>query len=287
MQMRFKALMLSAALIGAGRTIAADSTVIGWNNLGMHCMDPDYGVFALLPPFNTLEAQLLDGDGRLVIDPTDLRVTYEAVADPDGSRTATSLGKTNFWNFVEDLFGVALPADVGLAGSAMPGADNVPQPMTFDAARSLFVASGIPITPRDDAGHANSYPLMRVVARDDAGHELGTTDVVLPVSDELNCRACHISDGSAAAEPLAGWVHDPDPERDTRLNILQLHDDREAARRCINRRSPPGTAGAAASASGASPCSVPVAICPRHSPGSGMDGISPLTQAVHRRMASC
>src|SRR5258707_11912990 len=102
MQVRFKALLLSAALVCAGRP-AANATVIGWNNLGMHCMDPDYGVFALLPPFNTLEAQLVDGDGRLVTDATGLRVTYEAVADPDGSRTATSLGKTNFWNFAEDL----------------------------------------------------------------------------------------------------------------------------------------------------------------------------------------
>src|SRR5512144_468982 len=93
MQVRFKALLLSAALAGAGSAVAAEATVIGWNNLGMHCMDPDYGVFALLPPFNTLEAQLVDSDGNLVTDPTGLRVTYEAVADPDGSRTATSLGK--------------------------------------------------------------------------------------------------------------------------------------------------------------------------------------------------
>lgn len=285
MQVRFKALWLGAALVGAGS--AADATVIGWNNLGMHCMDPDYGVFALLPPFNTLEAQVVDGDGRLVTDPTGLRVTYEALADPDGSRTATSLGKTNFWNFVEKLFGVALPIDVGLAGSAMPGTDNVPQPMAFDDARSLFVASGIPITPHDDAGHLNSYPLMRVVARDDAGHELGTADVVLPVSEELNCRACHISDGSPAAQPLAGWVRDPDPERDTRLNILQLHDDREAARPLYQDALAAAgyTPGLFASAS----AGVPVLCARCHLsealPGSGLEGISPLTQAVHRRMA--
>ena len=60
MQVRYKALLLGAALVGAGSAIAADATVIGWNNLGMHCMDPDYGVFALLPPFNTLQAQLID-----------------------------------------------------------------------------------------------------------------------------------------------------------------------------------------------------------------------------------
>ena len=32
-----------------------------------------------------------------------------------------------------------------------------------------------------------------------------------------------------AARPAAGWVNDPDPQRDMRLNILRLHDDRQAA----------------------------------------------------------
>jgi len=27
-------------------------TVLGWNDLGMHCMDSDYSLFAILPPFN-------------------------------------------------------------------------------------------------------------------------------------------------------------------------------------------------------------------------------------------
>ena len=41
-------------------------TLIGWNNLGMHCMDEDYSVFSLLPPFNTIQAQLIDSNGSLV-----------------------------------------------------------------------------------------------------------------------------------------------------------------------------------------------------------------------------
>ena len=35
-------------------------TLVGWNNLGMHCMDADYAVFSLLPPYNTIHAQLID-----------------------------------------------------------------------------------------------------------------------------------------------------------------------------------------------------------------------------------
>ena len=37
---------------------------MGWNNLGMHCMDSDYSVFSILPPYNTINAQLIVG-GKL------------------------------------------------------------------------------------------------------------------------------------------------------------------------------------------------------------------------------
>ena len=33
---------------------AATATLLGWNNLGMHCMDSDYSVFSVLPPYNTV-----------------------------------------------------------------------------------------------------------------------------------------------------------------------------------------------------------------------------------------
>src|SRR5262249_45128075 len=151
----------------------------------------DYQVFALLPPYNTIAAQLIDPDGHLVAAPNGITVTYEAVADPDGSINRSSIGKTNFWTYVEALFGVAPAPDVGLAGNAMPGADNAPQPMAFDPAARWFLAEGMPITPHDDGGGINPYPLLRLVARDGGGAELARTDIVLPVSEEMNCRACH------------------------------------------------------------------------------------------------
>ncbi len=33
--------------------------VVSWNNLGMHCYDPDYSNLAILPPYNTLVAQVI------------------------------------------------------------------------------------------------------------------------------------------------------------------------------------------------------------------------------------
>ena len=52
---------------------------------------------------------------------------------------------------------------------------------------------------------------------------------MLPVSDEMDCRACHASGTQAAAKPAAGWVWDGIPERDFRLNILRLHDEKQFA----------------------------------------------------------
>ena len=74
---------------------AASATVLGWNNLGMHCMDSDYSVFSILPPYNTIEAQLIV-NGKLVTNGAGYTVTYEAVADPAGSINRSSIGKGNF-----------------------------------------------------------------------------------------------------------------------------------------------------------------------------------------------
>jgi hypothetical protein len=49
----------------AQQTPKAHWTVIAWNDLGMHCMDKDYSVFGILPPFNNLHVQLIDNTGKL------------------------------------------------------------------------------------------------------------------------------------------------------------------------------------------------------------------------------
>jgi hypothetical protein len=92
-----------------------------------------------------------------------------------------------------------------------------------------FRAEGIPISPYDDSLVKNPYPMMRMIAWNSANQPIATNDVVLPVSDEMDCRACHASGTQSAAQPAAGWVWDGLPERDFRLNILRLHDEREFA----------------------------------------------------------
>lgn len=221
-------LAVPALVASPAPPVLNDWTVVGWNDLGMHCMDSDYSVFSILPPFNNLCAQVVDDHGDLVDVPAGTTMTYRAISDPTGSITTTSAGKTNFWQHVLSLFGVGLAVDQGLAGNPMPGASNTPRPMTFVAAQKWFRAEGIPIAPTDDAGKPQSYPLMRVEVRDASGVVRGSTDVVLPVSSEMDCRACHASGAGAEARPAAGWVADPDLERDFRLNILRLHDEMQA-----------------------------------------------------------
>jgi hypothetical protein len=215
--------------------------LIGWNDLGMHCDDgADYSVFGVLPPYNTIHAHLIDSAGTLVVSPTGYTVTYQAIADPlTNTINTTSAIKTNFWKFVSYLFPALFPTpgiladDVGIAGSPMPGTGNTPRAMNWNTspADNTWVAVGIPMTNYADAPSApypkNYFPMMRLVAKNTSGTVLATTDIVLPISDEMSCNLCHVSNtGSAAAMPAAGWVNNSDLAKDVKLNILQKHDDR-------------------------------------------------------------
>ncbi len=201
--------------------------VVAWNDLGMHCIDHDYSVFSILPPYNNLHAQLIDrSTGKAVT--SGVVLTYEAAADTAGSINTSSWRKTNFWDFVFSLFGASPAKDVGLTGN--PVQSGTPAAMSFDAANGYWKAEGMPAVPYDDAGNANYYPMVKVTAKDASGTVLATTRNVLPVSDEMSCVHCHASDtGDPAAQPAAGWVHDPNPDKDWKRNILAVHDDRNLA----------------------------------------------------------
>jgi len=285
------ALLLAGISPVAAEVTAPHWTLVGWNDLGMHCMDASYDVFSILPPYNTIHAQLVHPDGSLVVNPAaeGIVVTYEAVADPDGSINTTSVGKTAFWDHVAAFFGVALAPDQGLAGFDMPGAGNVPRPMRYDAAESWFTAEGIPITPKHDGGHRSAYPMFRLVARGGAGELLAETSIVLPVSDEMSCKSCHASGSSAAAMPPSGWVWDSDPERDYRRNVLRLHDELDLGSDIYQQAL--AAAGYAATGLAATADGGTSILCARcHGsnalPGTGLPGVAPLTESVHARHAS-
>lgn len=269
-------------------TSVAKYSLLAWNDLGMHCMDgKDYSMFSILPPFNNLHAQLVNAStGKAVT--SGVTLSYEAVADPTGSINTSSAGKTNFWNWVQSLYGANPAANVGLTGNATPSA--TPRPLSLDAANLWFEASGIPITPYDDTGAKNYYPTVKVTAKDSTGKLLASTITVLPVSDEITCAACHASRAATetnpallAARPAAGWVNDPNAELDWKKNILRLHDQKQAGNAkyiaALNTKGMP--AGLYASALAGKPTLCAGCHASNALPGTGLAGISTMTSAQH------
>jgi len=220
-------------------------TLIGWNDLGMHCDDgQDYSVFGLLPPYNTLHAHLIDKSGTLVVNPAGLTITYQGTHDPLTNTINTiSSPKTNWWTYAAGLvapLGFPPPAlDAGLApagtaGAAMPGLSNTPQAMTFSTSDNTWTCTGLPEIPYGDAAAppfpSNSYPMMQLTATNSSGTVLATTNIVVPVSDDIGCKTCHGStSGNTAAMPAGGWSNLSDPNKDYKHNILKKHDDRFAS----------------------------------------------------------
>ncbi len=240
---------IAASYTSGGVTRSASSTVtvsaqvatngsyqvFAYNDLGMHCYDADFSEFGVLPLYNVARAQvILKGLTPQVMTNSNVNVTYQAVADATGSINRTSAGKTNFWTYVQQLFGASLAVDTGLKGQKMPGTANTPQPFAspFDATMKYFGAEGIPITCYDDAMKFNAEPLMRVSATNPStGAVLSYVDTVVPASNEMNCSNCHVTGGAAANQATAtkygitqAWSANANTGNQTKENILILHD---------------------------------------------------------------
>ncbi|MBI5363579.1 MAG: carboxypeptidase regulatory-like domain-containing protein [Planctomycetes bacterium] len=204
--------------------------VLANNDLGMHCMDREFSVFSILPPFNVVNAQVVrrvtNGPPQVLL-PGQVELTYAPVADAQGSINSRSSGKSDFWAHAGGLFGVTLAPGQGVTGLYMPADAPTPGPqsLAWNDGDQLFRAFGIPITPVDDAGGTNPYPLLRIQARNPAtGQVLASSDVVVPVASETDCRNCHLTGQLAANEPGVAWSNAADPEVQSKLNVLILHD---------------------------------------------------------------
>lgn len=263
--------------------------LLAWNDLGMHCMDgSDYSVFSILPPYNNLVAQLVerkDGDAKRV--KSGVTLTYESINSLDGKLNSESSSKTNFWDYTKALFGVDLAKDVGLAGNKVQSL--TPQQLIYNATNDWWSAEGIPTSPRNDDGSMNHYPMVKVTAKDTSGNILATTTTVLPVSDEMDCRKCHASNSSNDAKPNSGWVNSTDIEKDYKLNILKLHDEKNDISSYLAELKVKGYDYAnTLSETVANGIPVLCASCHKSNalPNSGIAGIPPLTEALHSEHAS-
>ncbi len=262
--------------------------LLAWNDLGMHCMDGnDYSVFSILPPYNNLVAQLVEKkNGGAKKISSGVTITYEAVNSLDGKLNSSSSDKTNFWDYAKQLFGADLAKDVGLAGNGVQS--RTPQQLVYSATNNWWSAEGIPTSPTNDDGSTNHYPMVKVVAKDTSGNILATTTTVLPVSDEMDCRKCHASNSSDDAKPSDGWVNNGDAQKDYKLNILRLHDDKHDISSYLAELKTKGYDYAnTLSQSVANGTPVLCASCHKSNalPNTGISGIPPLTRALHSRHA--
>lgn len=204
--------------------------VLPVNDLGMHCMDKEYSVFSVLPPFNVVNTQVVYRNpwgNPILLDDSFVEVRYSGATDLNGSVNTTSTGKTDFWTYADDLFNTTLPHGQGMLGAYMPADAPTPgpQPTHFNPAFDWFAAEGIPITPIDDAGNYNPYPVMRFGAYRPGGDRMvAYTDAVVPVSSEVDCKLCHAAGEIGANRPGVTWSLSTDEEVETKENILILHD---------------------------------------------------------------
>ena len=205
---------------------ATGYALVAWTELGMHCIDgKDYSVFSILPPYNVIHAQLFKKAEPPLPISTGVTITYQAMPDATKSFNTRSANKTNFWNYVKVLFLASPAPETGLAGYKTQS--RTPQNMNYNSTEKYWEGVGIPTVNYDDQGRFAPFPMAKIVAKDSTtGAILAQTTVVLSVSDEITCTTCHASNSDPAAMPATGWVNNPDPSKDAKLNILKKHDDR-------------------------------------------------------------
>jgi len=186
-------IILLAALIFSGFTAPdgepknSDYVVISWNDLGMHCANQDFSKMAVLPPYNNLISHVIKR-GTETTWPEVVTTGYSVDYEIPGN--TYSVGKTNFWEYEDQLFGVELEDNIGLTGVGLIG--------EMEIHGNSFIVEGIPITPFTDANLVTEDPfqLALVSAYDESNNLLGSTEIVIPVSNEISCvsAGCHISE---------------------------------------------------------------------------------------------
>jgi mono/diheme cytochrome c family protein len=184
----------------------AKYVLLAWNDLGMHCMSDSDPWFVILPPGNTLEAQLIRRGEVPVLVTEGVKLTYQVEKGFEFPARHVP-----FWEFAEENFGFQPEANAGLYGNGVNGSFH------FDKERGGYIAPGIPVVPYNDDGSYNPYPLFTVEATDTVtGEVLVRTQVVAPVSTGMGCRNCH--GGGWRVGGISGLSDE------TAMHILEAHD---------------------------------------------------------------
>ncbi|HOW24780.1 MAG TPA: T9SS type A sorting domain-containing protein [Bacteroidales bacterium] len=207
------AILLSAFMVQQDQK--NEYLIIAWNDLGMHCANKDFQNMAILPPYNNLKAQVIRRGSETAwpeVVTDNVSITYEIPGN------TYSVGKTNFWDYEDALFGISLPDNIGLTGNGLSG--------NMVASGNSFVAEGIPITPftDDNLQTEDPYQLALLHLLDPQQAEIASTRPVVPVSNEINCvsSGCHSSESNILNQHEDEGGFDPN---DTPILCASCHPD--------------------------------------------------------------
>ncbi len=166
---------------GSNINTSGDYVVYAWNNLGMHCLNPTYDELVILPPYNTVNVQVVKRGNPPSVVTSGISVEFSLINNTS-SYDKRSYG--GFWTYFTDLFGgTAPPNDIGLTGTGLSG--------KMKLVSDHFTAEGIPVVPVNDAGTWDPYQVMEIKVKDAGGSVIATTQATVPTSDEINCAKCH------------------------------------------------------------------------------------------------
>ncbi|NOQ69057.1 MAG: hypothetical protein GQ573_02975 [Gammaproteobacteria bacterium] len=236
-----------------------DVIVMASNDLGMHCACPGTEKMLLLPPFNTLRAQVIERGGKspvILADPNDIRVEYDVIENHDvfNSYKPDDPSKTDLstdfyfstWMDMQPLYGLgsARVDDGGPNHGAIRGVTGAMLAGEMDAqAEGWWEKIGVPAFPDahnssnseyimvDPLGGPNRNPYLtaEVEVFDQSNNALlASTTTTVPVSFG-GCCGCHLeltADNGMDPNPdnsfdLMGTLH----ERDSGINFALLDPD--------------------------------------------------------------
>ncbi|MHB8840235.1 MAG: Ig-like domain-containing protein [Candidatus Aquicultor sp.] len=199
--------------------------LIAYNDLGMHCACPNTDLMILLPPFNTLRAQLIQRASKPVNVTSGVTVEYQSVENSE----ANLLQDTEYLKWLDNANRyfptskgyptISRTNIVGLTGNKLNG--------TMKSTGAFWEATGIPNYPaKDTAGildffgeKRNPYLTANITAKDSTGNILATTSAVVPVSFG-GCCGCHYT----LSQNVLG-ISNPTPDQSFKvMSDLHLRD---------------------------------------------------------------
>ena len=224
-----------------GTGIRGDVVVIANNDLGMHCVCPGASTFLLLPPFNTIRAQVFERRGeepRLLTNPGKIKVQYSILENSDDSLKADPYFKDWMENApkifpgyqpvrpdgrIQGLTGATLSGEMDAQNGSFWEAKGIP------AFPALNVANGANMT--DPFGGPNRKPYLTAAIKvfdRTSGKLLAETTTLIPTAFG-GCCGCHLKLASERGFPatargsfeLMGMLH----EKDSGINISKIDID--------------------------------------------------------------